>query len=86
MDLQSLASSPHLLLAWLHDNVDQRQPSFVFDDAQRTFQGRTDGVGCLDGALTIQTIGLRHLGEIDRRVIQARPNAGVRQGALTHTG
>src|SRR5262249_45656190 len=73
-------------LAWLHDDVDQGQPAFVLDDTEGALQGRANGLRGDDGTFSIEAIGLGHLGEVDRWIVQPRANAGIGYGALTHAG
>src|SRR5262245_47731231 len=73
-------------LAWLHNDVDQGQPAFVLDDTEGALQGRANGLRGDDGTFPIEAIGLGHLGEVDRWIVQPCANAGIGYGTLAHTG
>src|SRR5215510_2619366 len=74
------------LLTWLHDDVDQGQAAIVLDDTEGTLKGRANGVRGGDGTFPIEAIGLGHLGEVDRWIVQPCANAGIGGGTLADTG
>src|SRR5215831_10315726 len=73
-------------LARLHNDVDQGQAAFVLDDTEGALQGRANGLRGFDGAFPIEAIGLRHLGEADRWIVQPCANAGIGGGTLADAG